>query len=96
VILDLSADVLIAPFSHDGEIIGGPGLNTDVNIHRQRSSIKRRPQVGRSGRQRQSEVGLFKFLRRHQILAPASCRLSRAHLALAPLDEILPRPINKI
>ena len=55
VIFHLTADVLIASLGRDREIVGGPGLNPDVKIHRQRGRIKRRPEVGRSGRQRKSE-----------------------------------------
>src|ERR1700745_1470571 len=54
----IPADALITPLGHDGKIVGWARIHPNVEIHRQRRRIKRRPKVSRSSGECDSVVGL--------------------------------------
>jgi hypothetical protein len=44
-VLKLAASLMVAAGGRDGELIGGAGVEMDVEIHRDCRCVKRRPQV---------------------------------------------------
>ena len=67
VVFELSADFAVAPGGGNGEFFGCTGVNLDIEIHRQRGSVKGRAKIGGRGGQSQAKPGALRvrWLWRH-------------------------------
>jgi len=77
--LKISADGLVTTRCYDRELFGGSGGKLDVEVHRKRSSVERRPKVGRCGRQGESKPGMFRILVFRSHVWECSAGVSPAH-----------------
>src|ERR1700683_4772935 len=56
-ILQVLTDLRIAPGGANGKVACRPGIDRDVEVHRQSGRVEGRPQIGRSCRESQMQCG---------------------------------------